>query len=257
MNLKKPSFTLTLLASAALALTGCGGGDSDSSQPSNSVTPLSVTVMDGLIRNALVCADTNHNGACDAGEPQGRTDLSGRVTLSLPAGQADAPLLAVVGTDAVDADTGPVTKAYILSTPAKQSVISPLTTLVHRKITKEGQNLADAQTSLKMALGLPSSASPLANYIAKRDDDSNNQKISVLARSLVIAHMAALKTKNRDEAWAEAEEKIKAIRERLEDKIKKGGSCAKGLSKECEKELEDECHGSPAPAPAPAPRRAG
>ncbi len=77
--------TVSVAVATLIALTACGGGSSTSptstggatSNPSTPSTPVTVTVMDGLIRNAKVCVDSNNNNACDAGEIQGSTDANG------------------------------------------------------------------------------------------------------------------------------------------------------------------------------------
>ncbi|MGS0758199.1 hypothetical protein ACVBEH_27995, partial [Roseateles sp. GG27B] len=82
---------------------------------------LTISVIDGAIKGALVCLDANGNGACDAGETQGSTVADGTVTLTMAAADAGKyNVLALVGTDAVDADHGPVTTAYSLRAPADQ-----------------------------------------------------------------------------------------------------------------------------------------
>ena len=68
-------FTLGLIAAAVLTLSACGGGGDGGVA---GTTPVTTTVMDGLIQNALVCVDANKNGVCDPTETQGRTDAKGR-----------------------------------------------------------------------------------------------------------------------------------------------------------------------------------
>ena len=41
-------------------------------------------MLDGAIRNALVCIDNNANNACDDEETKGRTDASGKVMPAVP-----------------------------------------------------------------------------------------------------------------------------------------------------------------------------
>ena len=143
MNMKFRKIWLAVAGTTALTLAGCGGGSSGTTSTTPAVattTPVSTTVIDGAIKNAVVCLDKNNNGACDADEPQGRTDVAGNVTLNV----ADAdvgkyPILAVVGTDAVDADTGPVATAYTMTAPAdKPTVVSPLTTMVQQMVATTG-----------------------------------------------------------------------------------------------------------------------
>ena len=60
-------------------LAGCGGGSGDSSSnpvveppPPATTTDVPVTVIDGPIRGAKVCADANNNGVCDPTEASRR-----------------------------------------------------------------------------------------------------------------------------------------------------------------------------------------
>lgn len=146
-----------LSGAALLSLAACGGGGGGSS-PTPAVTTASVpvTVVDGPIKNALVCLDKNKNGACDSGEPSGRTDGSGNITLQVPAEDAGKyPILAVVGTDAVDTDTGAVPTPFVLKAPAdKPNVVSPLTTLVQALVESTGASSTSAASSLQSTLGL-------------------------------------------------------------------------------------------------------
>ena len=115
-----------------------------------------MTVIDGAIQNAVVCLDKNGNGKCDTDEVQGTTDASGNVTLAVPnADVGKYPVIAVVGTDAIDADHGPVTTAFTMSAPADQTgVVSPLTTLVQQTIANTGATTAEAAKSVQEATGL-------------------------------------------------------------------------------------------------------
>src|SRR5437016_11397600 len=73
-------------AALLLALAGCGGGGGGSSDttPVATTTNVSTTVVDGAIKNAVVCLDKNGNGKCDSDEVQGKTDAAGAVTLAVP-----------------------------------------------------------------------------------------------------------------------------------------------------------------------------
>ncbi len=157
-------FSLTLITTAALMACGGGGsgGDTDDNDNDNDdghspTTPvlITTTVMDGLLRNALVCADLNANGTCETNEPQARTASDGRAVLNVTGlNMASTRLLAVVGTDAIDADFGPVTQAYTLQTPGTESkVISPLTTLIRYRMDATGESSAAAKFYVKERLG--------------------------------------------------------------------------------------------------------
>jgi mono/diheme cytochrome c family protein len=191
MQLYKQHLTCSLIAAAVLSLAACGGGGGTNTA-SVATTPVTTTVMDGLIENAVVCVDTNHNGICEPTETQGRTNASGQVTLAIPTAElATAALVAMIGTDAIDADTGPILTAYTLQTPAgKHSVISPLTHMVQTKINTEKVNgtvisVEAAETYVKEQTSL--TVSVFDNFIAKRDIDSESKKAGEVARLLVVS----------------------------------------------------------------------
>jgi hypothetical protein len=186
-----------LSMAVAAALSACGGGsDTPASTPSTPVgpTPVSksvpVKVIDGAIKNALVCLDKNTNGACDEGEPFARTDGGGNATLSVP--EADAgkfPMLALVGTDAVDADFGPVTTAFSMTAPAdKPALVSPLTTLVQVRAQSAGVSSTEAEAFLKAQSGL--SGSLFADYTTAAASDAAAGDAKVLARLIVLSSQA-------------------------------------------------------------------
>lgn len=191
----------TAIATAAatlVMLTACGGGSSTSptstggatSNPSTPSTPVTVTVMDGLIRNAKVCVDSNNNNACDAGEIQGSTDANGQVTLSIPtASLGAAKIIANVGTDAVDVDNGAVPTAFTMTAPATggtTAVVSPLTTMVQSKMDTDKVSLQDAINYVKTQTGL-TTASPMDNFIEKRASSAEHRKAGDVARLLVLS----------------------------------------------------------------------
>ena len=190
--------TVSVAVATLIALTACGGGSSTSptstggatSNPSTPSTPVTVTVMDGLIRNAKVCVDSNNNNACDAGEIQGSTDANGQVTLSIPTDSLGAAkIVANVGTDAVDVDNGAVPTAFTMTAPATggtTAVVSPLTTMVQSKMDTDKVSLEDAINYVKTQTGL-TTASPMDNFIEKRASSAEHRKAGDVARLLVLS----------------------------------------------------------------------
>ncbi len=173
-----------------LTISACGGGGSSPPPPPPpppASTDVLTRVVDGAIKNATVCLDKNGNGLCDAGEPQGKTDVNGNVTLSVPnADVGKFPLVAIVGTDATDADTGAVPVSFSLSTPADSTaVISPLTSLVQQFKSRAGLNTDQAAKAVRDSLGL--SASVLADYTKVAAPTDGTPAPAVLARLLVLA----------------------------------------------------------------------
>lgn len=188
MNIQLKRFSLALSSAGLLVAAGCGGGSS--STPAAPVAPtstdVSTTVVDGAVKNAVVCLDKNGNAKCDADEVQGRTDVAGNVTLAVPnADVGKYPIIAVVGTDAVDADNGPVTVAYTMSAPADMvGVVSPLTTLVQDTVASTGASTADAAKSVQDATGITASLFQDFTKVAAPTDGSLSA--ATLARMLVV-----------------------------------------------------------------------
>ena len=195
MTTKFRKICLAVTGAAVLALAGCGGGGETPTTPlptgggnstSPSTTPVSTTVIDGAVKNALVCLDKNNNGACDALEPQGRTDVAGKVTFDVAnADVGKYPILAIVGTDAVDADTGPVLTAYTMTAPAdKAAVVSPLTTMVQQHIATTGVSSTEAAAAVQNALGLSVSVFQDFTKVAAPTDGTLNP--ATVARMIVV-----------------------------------------------------------------------
>lgn len=190
MNIQIQRCSLALSTLGLLMAAGCGGGngseDSTPQPPVVTTTNVTTTVIDGAIRNALVCLDKNLNGKCDADEAQGRTDATGAVTLAVPnADIGKFPILALVGTDAVDADHGAVTVAFALSAPADETgVVSPLTTLVQQAVATSGGTSAQAAQSLRDTTGITSSLFQDYSKVPVATDGSTSP--AVVARLLVL-----------------------------------------------------------------------
>ncbi len=163
MNLTKLATLMATVGSLGGMLAGCGGGGGGSATPAPPPPPptinLATKVVDGPIYNATVCFDKNDNGGCDADEPSGKTDTNGAVTLTvLEADAGKHALIAIVDTDAVDRDHGPVTQPYTLTTTAdKPAVLSPLTTLVKAYVEASSLSTSDAEKSMQDQLGLQGS----------------------------------------------------------------------------------------------------
>ena len=139
------------------------------------------------IKGGVVCLDKNGNGLCDAGEPTATTDAAGNATLTVD--NADVglfPVVVMVGTDAVDADSGPVTVPYSMAAPADQvSVISPLTTLVQAQIATTGGTSAQAAAIVQAQSGL--TVSLFSNYALTKTTDTAAMAAANMARLVVLA----------------------------------------------------------------------
>jgi outer membrane murein-binding lipoprotein Lpp len=171
---------------ACLALAGCGGGNT----ASTNIPTIAGTVIDGYIEGATVCLDTNANQACDAGEPSATTAKDGSYKLdtsTLTAEQIKAAhLLTVVPTTAKDADDAGKTlaeagkKGFSLLAPAAAyvsadgtavtgAVISPLTTLVSHDMIASGTVLDTAKSNVRARLNLDAATDLTQDFVAKKD----------------------------------------------------------------------------------------
>jgi hypothetical protein len=188
----RPAFTATASLAAAL-LYGCGGGggtDTPAAPPAPAPAPVVTTtqvgtrVIDGPIRNALVCLDVNANSKCDPNEPSARTNATGDAALTVPnADVGKYSVIAEIGTDAVDVDFGAVTVPFVMKAPAdKTAVVSPLTTLVQAHASSTATTTEQAEAFVKAQTGL--SGSLLADYTAATDPAATAARL--LARLAVI-----------------------------------------------------------------------
>ncbi|RYY92915.1 MAG: hypothetical protein EOO24_27935, partial [Comamonadaceae bacterium] len=177
---------VVVVALAAMLMSACGGGgDGDgAAAPPPGAIRVAVKVIDGPIGNALVCLDRNQNDACDGDEPSGRTSTDGQVTLEVPSADAGKfPVVAVVGTDAVDAEHGKVGTAFKLKAPAdRPSLVSPLTTLVQQTVGATGAGSAAAEAVVQDRLDLR--ASLFTDYTTP--GAAEGERLATMARLLVV-----------------------------------------------------------------------
>lgn len=168
MKLQLNRLSMALVNATLVTLAGCGGGggggtgtgsggDATGEAPvAPGYTRVTTAVLDGAIQNALVCFDKNVNGTCDADEAPKRTNAEGKVSIDIPdVDVGKFPLLAMVGTDAVDADNGAVLAPYQLSAPVSHTaVVTPLTTLVQHLVSSLGITAEEAEKSVQASMGV-------------------------------------------------------------------------------------------------------
>lgn len=176
-------FKLSLLTGsllAALTLTGCG---SDSSSDSNeSIIPnektKTITVIDGYLTNAEVCADKNNNKQCDSGESIGFTNEKGQLTISKEL--AAYPLLAkaIVGKTQDSDSIGYVTSSYTMGASKNLDVITPFTTIAHN------DNISFDELASQLNLD---SKTISGDYVVDKVANPEAIKAHLIARSLTSA----------------------------------------------------------------------
>lgn len=185
MKIRMKRLALGIASAGLFSLYGCGGGSS-SVTPAVTTTSVPITVIDGAIQNATVCLDKNSNGSCDAGEPSGKTDAAGQVNLTVDAADVGKyPVIAVVGTDAIDADTGAVSVPFTLSAPADQvAVVSPLTTLVQQTVASTGVSTEEAAATVQATTGI--NVSLFQDYTTVAAPTDGSISAAMVARMVVV-----------------------------------------------------------------------
>ena len=133
MKLNKISLALGL--ASAVVLTGCGGGSSSSSDSNSSgSSTYSVTAIDGYLNGALVWLDIDGDFEQDDNEPSATSGAGGVANLDVSnvtnPSQYAVVVKAIPG-QTVDEDNGPVETGYVMSAPAGETDVTPLSTLVH------------------------------------------------------------------------------------------------------------------------------
>ena len=153
MKINRKKTRIALAISSALILSACGS-DGNSGSGSGTSAQLTLTAMDGYIKNALVCADSNENGQCETTEIV--RDLNGNYVITNDKGKIDTQIsldtkdllkkhTMIIATlrsfdpesdifsedmDLPEQSMNPI----VLRAPAGSSMVSPITDLVVAKM---------------------------------------------------------------------------------------------------------------------------
>lgn len=173
MKLQLRKHLVWVAGGLVLLMAGCGGGGGGGggggAGTGSNTTAVTVTVVDGPIRGATVCLDRNNNGVCEAVDEPRLTDSNGQVNFVLPNAEVGKyPALVVVGSEAVDADTGRVGSPYTMRAPKDAvSLVTPLTTLVQSMVDATGSSTQEAAAAVQYLLDMRNS--PLDNFTSNGD----------------------------------------------------------------------------------------
>ncbi len=162
------------MSTVLLPLAGCGGGDSDTT-PTVATSTYSVKAIDGYLNGALVWLDLNRNFELDNNEPSTYSKQGGLADLDVSgvSNYKEFPVVVkAIANQTIDEDLGAngalVTSNYLMSAPAGNSVITPLSSLVHIKI-KQGDSEEEAVAAVANQLGM-AKAQILTDYVQTGDD---------------------------------------------------------------------------------------
>ena len=163
-------FSLSAIAAAATMLSACSGSSSPNNITLNGVVSASgfiagsatdPTIKAGYYQGALVCVDANNNGKCDPNENPVTTDSNGKFAIAI---QATAPLIADIGTSAINTATGKnVTSRNVFRATIDQVneqvnsliVLSPLSTEVTRLTEANSSTYATEKQNLATRINVP------------------------------------------------------------------------------------------------------
>jgi len=194
---------LSLSTALLLGITGCSSDssndDTSSSGSGGGTPPTAVSYsgigIDGILVGSTVCVDVNTNNACDSGEPSAITDADGKFTI--PATTETGPLLLIGG---IDNSTGAAFTGS-LKAPAGSTVVTPLTSAV-QSLVESGKSAADAEASIKTAMGLTNVDLTTFDPYAEIDGVNAETAKAVLAKQTqlqVLVHAATVTVAGADE----------------------------------------------------------
>ncbi|WP_310565667.1 hypothetical protein [Hydrogenophaga sp.] len=203
-----PSTAWVLTGLMTAVLTACGGGSTDpaATDPDAVVDPAGTitgaVVVNGPVKNAVVCLDLDDDLACDAGEPtsaptgsDGRYAITYDVTAIPDGARATLSVIAPQVPGALDdnatsidmADGEAVTEVgFVLrQVPGRRGQINPLTTLLAVGMA-DGMSEAEARANMAIQLGI--SADKIDNY--QSDPEVTSAVVRDTARTMaaVVAY---------------------------------------------------------------------
>ena len=180
-----------LLTLGIISLSGCGGS-SDSS--SNTSSTYSVKAIDGYLRNAQVWLDIDGDYQLDDNEPSAITGEGGLAELDIneiSTAEAYSIVVKAIAEQTIDEDTitdintagSVITKSYILSAPPGQTIITPISSLIHIKM-KNGLTETQAITELAQELNIIED-NILSDYIENDQGSIAAKASSIVALTLL------------------------------------------------------------------------
>ncbi len=203
LKIKHNKIMLALALMGISVITGCNDSNDNSITPSPSpspsgAAPYSVTAIDGYLQNARVWLDLNGNYLLDDGEPNALSGAGGIAELNVDGidNPSDYPVVvqAIAG-QTIDEDepTAPVDSGFMMSAPAGEVAITPLSTLVHISLEESTQGITDpviieekkAEAIRQVAGDLGLEESEVMGDFNKLDDPGKVQEIAYITKSIV------------------------------------------------------------------------
>jgi len=175
-----------LILAAALTLAGCGGSSGGGANSSGS-NNYSVTAIDGYLQNAEVWLDLNENFQLDAGEPNSLSGTNGIANLDISGltNPEQYPVVVrAISNQTIDEDQGLVTTGYVMSAPAGETAITPLSTLVHVILKRDVNN---TDTASEIATKKQSAITQVSSQLGIATNDVMGDFIKADSKDIIFA----------------------------------------------------------------------
>jgi len=183
--------------SLILLLTACGSDSkTDAEAVDNEPTARTITIIDGYIDEAIICADRNENQICEEVEQIGNTDELGE--FSIPVADIEFPTIAkIIAGESNDSDQyGYSIKSYEMIASSDSDVITPFTTVAY----KAGISLSELSSTLNIDKDIMS-----GDYIKAKETNLNEAtKVHAIARTFVSIFPETIEEINADSLLVEA-----------------------------------------------------
>jgi hypothetical protein len=201
------------LTASLLAACGGGGGGSDSVTGGDT---LSGVVADGYLVGARVFCDLDGDLTWDAGEPKAVTSAGGQYTLTGEGLDECTVVAEIIAGQTVDEDNPgqPVEKSYTLTAPAgRPDFLSPLTTLIQQRVAA-GEDLEEAETAIRGALGTAENEDLFEDYIAAGNEGLHD-KAKMMARAM--GDIGESLASDEEQTFTDNAERIEAVAGRVQE----------------------------------------
>ncbi|MCW8329891.1 hypothetical protein MD588_13855 [Photobacterium sp. SDRW27] len=222
--MKRHPLAIAVGLGTLLMLAGCGDDSSDNvtvdpPQPNpQPQTTMSVTAIDGYLNGALVWLDLNKNFVLDGDEKGQVTGAGGKAELDvtgIESPEAFPVVVKAIPGETIDEDSPdkPITTGFVMSAPAGETEVTPLSTLVHIKMVSDNTMTQDeARQSVAEELGI-SEDDVLGDFI-ESDKAEVAKKASLIVKAEVLPKTPEVfDTEDLQQAYDATKELIKEVQD--------------------------------------------
>ncbi len=196
--MKKKLLVVALGLSSSISLIGCSDNDNDNNH-GVAVVPVpapvfyDVKIIDGYLNGALAWLDMDDDQLADQNEPSALSGDGGVANLNVVNvdNHEQYPVFVnVIKGQTIDEDRGPVASSFMMSAAPGETVITPLSTLVHimlRQLTDGTETAEELESITQMIL------TKIAQQLGISRDDvlgdfiaANNKAVSYVVENIVL-----------------------------------------------------------------------